>query len=324
MRRTRPWSADLKPILTPEAPPERGGPRDQPREGQTFEGASLVMRYVNLVKLPHTVFALPFALIGVVYASRRDAVSVAAAALVVLAFTAARFCAMGFNRIVDRELDAKNSRTRGRELPSGKLSPGAAWAAVAVGAAVFVVSAGMLNRLCLALSPVALVWICGYSYTKRFTSWSHLWLGGALAIAPVGGYLAVAGRWSDPAWTLVALAAAVATWVGGFDVFYSLQDEAFDREHGLRSAVVRLGQARAILLAKLGHGLTIILLFAFGVGAKFGLAYYLGVAAAAGLLVWEHQLVRPGDLSRLDAAFFTMNGAISVVVFAGALVDRLL
>ncbi|HWP36776.1 MAG TPA: UbiA-like polyprenyltransferase [Gemmatimonadales bacterium] len=324
MRRTRPWSPDLKPILTSEAHAERGLPPQGPREGQTFEGESLLVRYANLVKLPHTVFALPFALIGVVYASAVDTVSVAKVVLVVLAFTAARSCAMGFNRIVDRELDAKNPRTRGRELPSGKLSLQAAWAAVAVGAAVFVASAGMLNRVCLSLSPVALLWICGYSYTKRFTSWSHLWLGGALAIAPVGGYLAVAGRWSDPAWTLVALAAAVATWVAGFDVFYALQDEAFDREHGLRSAVARLGQARAILLAKLGHGLAIVLLFAFGVGAGLGLPYYLGVAAASGLLVWEHQLVRPGDLSRLDAAFFTMNGLMSVVVFAGALADRLL
>lgn len=323
MRKTQPWSPDLKPVVTPE-PVERGLAPEAPREGQTYTGESVLVRYVNLVKLPHTVFALPFAFLGVVFASSAQAVTAVTVVLVAVAFTAARFCAMGFNRIVDRDLDAKNPRTLGRELPTGRLSVAAAGTAAAAGAAVFVISAAMLNRLCLLLSPLALLWICGYSYSKRFTSWSHLWLGGALAIAPVGGYLAVAGRWSEPWWTLLALAVAVATWVAGFDVFYALQDEAFDREQGLRSAVVRLGQGPAILLAKLGHGLTITLLFLVGVGANLGPVYYLGVAAAAGLLVWEHQLVRPGDLSRLDAAFFTMNGVISIVVFLGALGDRVL
>jgi 4-hydroxybenzoate polyprenyltransferase len=240
----------------------------------------------------------------------------------VVAFTAARFVAMGFNRIVDREIDARNPRTSGRELPAGRLSEGAAWVAVAVAAVVFVVAAGLLNSLCLALSPVALIWICAYSYSKRWTDWSHLWLGLSLAIAPVGGYLAIAGRWSEPAWTLLVLAAAVVTWVAGFDLLYALQDEAVDRAQGLRSAVVRLGQERSILLARLGHGLTVLLLVLFGAGAGLGPVYHAGVAAAAGLLVWEHRLVRPGDLSRLDAAFFTMNGVVSIVVFLGALGDR--
>jgi 4-hydroxybenzoate polyprenyltransferase len=171
---------------------------------------------------------------------------------------------------------------------------------------------------------VALAWILAYSYTKRWTHWSHFWLGMALAIAPAGGYLAVAGRWSEPAWTLGMLALAVATWVGGFDVFYALQDEDFDRRHGLKSAIVLLGRARAILAAKLAHGLTIALLLAFGWGAGFGVAYYVGIAVATALLVWEHHLVKPDDLSRLDAAFFSMNGVMSIVVFLGALTDRLL
>jgi 4-hydroxybenzoate polyprenyltransferase len=279
---------------------------------------------VNLVKLPHTVFALPFALMGVVYASRTAPVTWATVALVIVAFTAARFAAMGFNRIVDREVDARNPRTRGRELPMGRLSVRAAGAAVAGGAAAFLVAAGLLNRVCLYLSPLALAWILAYSYTKRWTHWSHFWLGAALAIAPAGGYLAVAGQWSDPMWTLVVLALAVAAWVGGFDVFYALQDEDFDRQHGLKSAIVLLGRSRAMVAAKLAHGLTVALLVLFGVGAGLGAAYYVGIAVASALLVWEHRLVKPNDLSRLDAAFFTMNGVMSIVVFLGALVDRLL
>lgn len=157
------------------------------REGQTFAGESLLVRYANFVKLPHTIFALPFALLGLVYASFDHTVTARHGILVLLAFTAARFAAMGFNRIVDREYDRLNPRTWGRELPTGRLSVWQAGWAVAGASIVFVTAAGLLNPLCLALSPLALVWILGYSYTKRFTNWSHLWLGGALAAAPVGG-----------------------------------------------------------------------------------------------------------------------------------------
>ena len=299
------------------------GPVAAPREGQTFGGESLAVRYANFVRLPHTVFALPFALLGVLAASRRVPVTPRAVLLVVLAFTAARWAAMGFNRIADRAFDARNPRTRNRELPRGALTLTQAWVSVLLAAAVFVGSAALLNPLCLALSPLALAWVLGYSLSKRFTWWPHLWLGLGLAIAPVGGYLAVAGRWSEPAWTLLAITVAVATWVAGFDIFYALPDEGFDRSEGLRSAVVRLGERRAILLAKLLHGVTVPALALFGWGAGFGLWYYLGVLAAAAILAYEHRLVRPGDLSRLDAAFFTMNGVMSLTVFAFALVDRL-
>jgi len=293
------------------------------REGQTFAGESLLVRYVNFVKLPHTLFALPFALLGVIVASYEHPVTWRTVALVVLAFTAARFVAMGFNRIADRELDARNPRTRNRELPTGRLTLGQAWVAVILAAAIFWWAARLLNPLCFALAPLALVWIAGYSYTKRFTDWSHLWLGGALAIAPAGGYLAVAGAWSEPWWLLVVIAAAVTCWVAGFDVFYALQDEAFDRAERLKSLVVRLGQGRAILAAKVLHGLAIAALVAFGYRAGLGWPYYAGVGVGAGLIAWEHQLVKPGDLSRLDAAFFTANGIVSIVVFLGALVDRI-
>ncbi len=292
------------------------------REGQTFTGASLLVRYVNLVKLPHTLFALPFALVGVLAGSRVAPVSWQVVLLVTVAFTAARWVAMGFNRIADRRYDARNPRTRNRELPAGALTVTQAWLSVGVAALVFVAAAGMLNQLCLVLSPIALGWVMLYSFTKRFTWWPHLWLGLGLAIAPVGGYLAVTGRWSDPWWVLLAITVAVATWVAGFDIFYALPDEEFDRQSGLKSAVVKLGERRSILLAKLLHGLTIPALVAFGFGAGFGVWYYLGVVAAAGILAYEHHLVRPGDHSRLDAAFFTMNGVMAVVVFGFALVDR--
>src|SRR5437660_1755948 len=292
------------------------------REGQTFAGESLLVRYVNFVKLPHTVFALPFALLGVVAASYASHVTWRILGLVVLAFTSARLVALGFDRIADRERDARNPRTRARELPSGRLTLRQAWSAVALAAALFLWTAWALNPLCFALAPPALVFIAAYSYAKRFTHWSHLWLGLADGIATPAGYLAVTGRWSEPWWLLPAGALAVTSWVGGFDVFYALQDEAFDRAEGLESLVVRFGQARAIVVAKLLHGLALAALLLFGIGAHVGVAYYGGVAIGAALIAWEHHLVRPGDLSRLNAAFFTANGIVSVVVFLGALVDR--
>ena len=292
------------------------------REGQTFEGESLLVRYVNFVKLPHTLFALPFALLGVLAASRISPVSLRTVLLIVLAFSSARWAAMGFNRIADRHIDARNPRTLNRELPQGRLSVAQAWRSVAIASVFFLLSAALLNPLCLLLSPLALGWILLYSFSKRFTWWPHLWLGASLAIAPVGAYLAVTGRWSEPRWILLAIALGVATWVAGFDIFYALPDAGFDRAEGLRSAVVRLGETRAILLAKLLHGITIPALTLFGYGAGFGLWYYAGLIIATGILAYEHHLVSPGDLSRLDAAFFTMNGVMSVVVFVFGLIDR--
>ena len=293
------------------------------REGQVLSGDSLVTRYINLVKLPHTLFALPFALVGVIAASRVAPVTWRTVLLVVVAFTAARWVAMGFNRIADLRFDAQHPRNAGRELPRGLLTVPQAWFSVVVAAIAFLVVARALNPLCGLLAIPALAWVMLYSLTKRFTWWPHLWLGLSLAIAPVGGYLAVTGRWSEPWWVLAAITVAVATWVAGFDVFYALPDEQFDRSVGLRSAVVRLGVPRAILLAKLLHGLTIPALVLFGWGAGFGAWYYAGVVVAAGILVYEHQLVRADDLGRLDAAFFTMNAVMSMVVFGFALLDRL-
>jgi len=293
------------------------------REGQTYAGRSRLTAYVNFVKLPHTVFALPFALVGVTLASWRAPVTLAQVGWVVLAFTAARFAAMGFNRVIDRHIDARNPRTAAREIPAGVLTVREAAAAIALASALFLVAAWRLNPLCLALAPLALGWVLFYSYTKRFTRLAHLVLGLGLGIAPVGGYLAVTGQWSEPWWMLPTLAAAVMTWTGGFDILYALQDVAFDREHALHSIPAAIGESRALGVARLLHLLTVVCLALVGVATGGGWLFAIGVAVAAALLVYEHSLVRPDDLSKLDAAFFTMNGVISICFFGFVLAERL-
>jgi 4-hydroxybenzoate polyprenyltransferase len=295
-----------------------------PREGQTWVGRSPLVAYANLVRLPHTIFALPFALVGVVLASYLAPVTATKVFWVAVAFTAARFAAMGFNRIVDRDIDAINPRTSAREIPAGEITARAAGASVVLASALFVAAAWRLNPLCLALSPVALAWVLGYSYAKRFTRWSHLILGAGLGIAPVGGYLAITGAWSDPWWLLAVLALGVTTWVAGFDIFYALQDIDFDRRHHLHSVPAAHGERRAIALVRALHTVTVVSLALAGWAADGGPLWFAGVAVVAVLLTWEHSLVRPGDLSRLNAAFFTMNGVISLSFFAVVLLERVL
>ena len=292
-------------------------------EGQTFSGVSRIVRFVNLVKLPHTVFALPFALVGVTLGSYVAPVTVQEVIWVVIAFTSARFAAMAFNRIVDRDVDALNPRTRSREIPSGALTVASAGTAVVIACVAFVLAAWRLNPLCLALSPLALAWVLFYSYTKRFTRLCHLVLGVGLSIAPVGGYLATTGQWSDPWWMLVLLATAVATWVGGFDILYALQDIEFDCAHGLHSLPASLGERGALNVARVLHVCTVLALAGVGVAVGAGWIYAAGVLVAMALLLYEHSLVKPGDLGRLDAAFFTMNGVISILFFAFVLGERL-
>ena len=294
------------------------------REGQTLGGRGMLFRHANLVRLPHTVFALPFALVGVVLASYVAPITFGDVVWVVVAFTTARFAAMGFNRIVDREIDARNPRTRSREIPSGTMSVREASIAVVIASALFFIAAWQLNRLCLVLSPLALAWVLVYSYTKRFTRWSHLVLGIGLSIAPVGGYLAITGQWSDPWWMLIALAVAVATWVGGFDILYALQDVSFDRENGLYSVPSTFGEANALGIARALHFTTVAALAIAGVGAGAGALYFAGVLVAGCLLLYEHSLVKVDDFSRLDAAFFTMNGVISIVFLGFVFTERLL
>jgi len=292
-------------------------------EGQTIAGESRVVRYANFVKLPHTLFALPFALVGVTLASYRAPVSYVALGWVVLAFTAARFAAMGFNRIVDRMYDAKNPRTAMRELPSGKMNVKEAKFLVIAAILLFEFASWKLNLLCYMLSPFALAWVLCYSFTKRFTQWSHLVLGLGLGIAPVGGYVAITGLWSDPWWMLVALAAAVMCWTGGFDILYALQDIEFDRANGLHSVPARVGAARALTIARVLHALTVVLLALVGVAAAQGALYDIGVGVAAALLVFEHSLVHADDVSKVDKAFFTVNFALSSAFFAFVLAQRL-
>ena len=298
------------------------------RDGQLIEGGSLLVRLANFVKLPHTVFAMPFALVGALMASAHHRVTGSMFGWTVLAFTAARFAAMGFNRIVDRDVDAANPRTAMRELPRGALTVAQAKGAVVVASLLFFYAAWSLNPLCLALSPLALLWILGYSYTKRFTRWSHLWLGFGLAIAPVGGYLAVTGAWSDPWWMLPLLAMVVVTWSGGFDILYALQDAEFDRAHGLHSIPSAIGIPRAIALSRVLHVASVACLALVVFSDPFDLrtlaggndaavlriqvVLWAGVLFVAGMLVWEHRLVEAEDLTHLDAAFFTMNGLISI------------
>jgi 4-hydroxybenzoate polyprenyltransferase len=281
------------------------------------------VRYANFVKLPHTLFALPFALVGVTLASYQATVTWARLAWVVLAFTSARFAAMGFNRIADRHFDLRNPRTAMRELPSGAMSVREAWIAVVFAVGLFGFAASRLNTLCLALAPVAIAWVFFYSYTKRFTRWSHLVLGLGLGIAPVGGFLAVTGQWSDPTWMLPALASAVTCWTAGFDILYALQDIQFDRANGLHSIPARFGVQRALVLARGLHVLTVALLAAVGVAAHGGWLYATGTAVAALLLAFEHTLVNADDVSRVDKAFFSVNMALSSVFFAFVLAERL-
>jgi 4-hydroxybenzoate polyprenyltransferase len=303
------------------------------RERQTFDGGSLLVRYASFVKLPHTLFALPFAGAGAVLASYEYGGNVTFEAIgwIVLAFTAARFAAMGFNRIVDRRYDALNPRTARRELPAGTLSLAQAIAAVLAAALIFVVAAFMLNPLCGLLAPAALAWIFFYSYTKRFTAWSHHVLGLALGIAPAGAFLAVSGVWPEPWYLLPVLAAAVMFWVAGFDVIYSLQDVEFDRTHGLHSIPARVGAKGALGRARLFHALSFLL---FGAIIAFdmlpvGIFYAAALAVMAGLLVYEHRLIGAGDpatvdLGRIDRAFFHANVGVSLSFFVFTLLDRLL
>ncbi len=275
---------------------------------------------LEMIKWEHSIFALPFALCGAMLAAG-GLPSGHQLLWIVVAMVAARSAAMAFNRLADASIDAANPRTRTRALPAGQLTPAFVATFIVVSSAIFVLAAWQLNRLTLWLSPVALAVLLLYSYTKRFTRWSHLVLGFALGIAPAAAWIAVRGS-LDP--RILLLTAAVTFWVGGFDVLYACQDFAFDRDTGLHSIPRYLGIARALWIARAFHLIMLLLLIAiipaFGLG-KLALA---GVALVAALLVYEHSLVSSEDLSRLNAAFFTMNGVISVVFFVFIAADILL
>jgi len=269
---------------------------------------SRVLAYGRMIKFSHSVFALPFALASAALAAR-EGFRWAQIGWIAVAMVGARSAAMGFNRLADQAIDARNPRTAARELPRGVLGRREVWALVSISALALVLAAAMLGPLCLALSPIALAIVFGYSYTKRFTALSHVVLGLALAIAPVGAWLAIRGSFSAIA---VVLGLAVLAWVAGFDTIYSCQDAAFDRQAGLHSLPARIGVGRALLVARAFHVAAIGFLIAVYPLARVHPLYLAGMAGIAALLAYEHTLVKADDLSRVDAAFFTLNGWVSV------------
>jgi 4-hydroxybenzoate polyprenyltransferase len=279
-----------------------------------------IVTFGRAIKFSHSVFALPFALSSIALAVH-EWPRPAQVAWILVAMVAARSAAMGLNRLADQALDARNPRTAERELPRGRLSRRQMWIFVLVATAAFVLAAARLNRICLVLSPVALLVIFGYSLTKRFTALSHVVLGLALGIAPVGAWLAVRGAF---ALVPLVLALAVVSWVAGFDVIYGCQDFEFDRAQGLHSLAVRLGIAGALRFARQLHALAVALLASLYWLAPLHPLYLGGIAVVALLLAYEHTLVRADDLSRVNAAFFTVNGWVSVGYLATTIVARVL
>ena len=279
-----------------------------------------VVLWGRMIRFSHSVFALPFALASAALASA-EGIRAAQVLWILVAMIGARSAAMAFNRLADQEWDARNPRTAGRELPAGIVGRGEAWGLVAVSSVVLVLAAAMLNPLCLALSPIALLVVFGYSYTKRFTSLSHLVLGFALGVAPVGAWIAVRGA---VAAVPVVLGLAVTAWVAGFDTIYACQDVEFDRREGLHSLPARFGTGPALVVARALHVAAVGLLAAIYWLTPLHPIYLTGVAGVAALLAYEHSLVRHDDLSRVDVAFFTVNGWVSVGYFGVTLAARVL
>jgi len=279
-----------------------------------------IVTYGRMIKFSHTIFALPFVLSAVVLAFRDHHPGVWEIFWIIVAAVSARSAAMGFNRIADLGFDRKNPRTQAREIPSGKLSLASAVGFVALSSAVFVASAAMLSPLCLYLSVPVIAVLFGYSYTKRFTLWCHLYLGFAISLAPMGAWIAATGAFS---WGILCLSMALMTYIAGFDIIYACQDTTFDQEQNLFSLPSRIGVERALVLSSALHGMS----FAFFLTIYFifdmGRVYLATVGVIGILFVVEHKLVNPKDLRHIDIAFFHVNSVVSVVLFAGILMDEL-
>jgi 4-hydroxybenzoate polyprenyltransferase len=288
------------------------GPESRP-EGK-------VRAFLRLVMIEHSVFALPFAYIAALTAMFRDDRSVhwAELLLVTVAMVGMRTFAMACNRIIDREIDARNPRTATRELVTGALSVRTAWTGALIAVAVFLGAAALLNPLCLALAPLAVVPMVVYPYGKRFTNFPHAILGVAQAIGPIGAWLAVTGSWS---WDAVILGLAVGVWIGGFDLIFACQDVAADRAHGVLSVPARFGIPAALYGARGCHAVTSGLLVWYGAATGAGAFWWVGLAIVIGAFLYEHAIVTPHDLSRLNRAFFTVNGVIGITLFVFALCD---
>ena len=296
----------ILPTIPPAAPPRRG------RTGQ-------IAVFLEMIKFSHSIFALPFAF-AAAFLAERGTPTLALAVKIVLACVLARTAAMSFNRWADADIDARNPRTSARAIPAGLLGRASVATAAAISAVLFVAVAGWINSLAFKLSPLALVILLGYSYTKRFTSGSHLVLGLALGLSPLGAWIAVRGELD---WLPVLLGLAVLFWTAGFDVIYSCQDVDIDRRENLHSIPRRWGKTRALWLARSFHVLTVFLLVWVGRSAEpsLGIPYHIGVGLVTALLVYEHSLVRTDDLSRVNVAFFTMNGLVSLVFMTATIVD---
>jgi 4-hydroxybenzoate polyprenyltransferase len=307
----------------PSAPPPAAAPTSLART---------LSRYASLVKLSHTIFGLPFTLAAGILAHRFAIASAGSDAdagmtwlklvWIVVAFTGARTTAMGFNRIVDRKIDAQNPRTASREIPAGLVSVRGAWVMTIAAALVFVAAAAALGPVALGFSPVCLVIVCGYSLFKRFSWAAHLILGVALALGPAGAWVAVTGGLAGFAVPGVMMV-AVATWVAGFDVIYSLQDYDYDKQAQLRSIPVAFGIGGALWISGILHLLTAAALIGVHLLAELGLAHLIGMTLVVAILIYEHWIVRPRDLSRINKAFFDLNGWISIAYFAALLLDVL-
>ncbi|MFO1501195.1 MAG: UbiA-like polyprenyltransferase [Verrucomicrobiota bacterium] len=308
------------------APSARPAPR--PRVVSPPKPAPLLRRYAEFVKLSHTVFALPFALAAMAVAARetRGWPGWRIFGLILAAMVTARTCAMAFNRIVDRKFDRENPRTAMRHLPTGQISLIGAWTVCLASAACFLATTYWINPICFRLAPVALVLVCFYSLTKRFTDFTHVYLGIALALAPLGAWLAVRGGFvlwplKDSVVFPLLLACAVVLWLIGFDIIYAIQDYEFDRQHGLHSIVVRWGVQNALSIAFLAHLGMWALLAVFGLLSRFGLPYLLGLFIILASLVLEHWLARKRSLKWIDLSFFRLNAFISVVFLFVTLVE---
>ncbi len=277
-----------------------------------------VRTYGSLVRFSHTIFAMPFALAAVALASAYEPITFRKVGLILLCIVSARTAAMAVNRLVDHDIDAKNPRTQTRELPQGVLKRAEVIALVIISSGVFVFGAALLGKLPLMLSPLALLLALGYSYTKRFTAWCHVVLGAAVAFAPGGAWIAMGAPLTLAP---VYLVAAVALWVAGFDVLYSLQDQTFDAENALHSIPSRFGIKGSLFLSAMLHVGTVVCLGIVGVLLARGVFFAVGVFLVAAMLVYEHSLVRPSDLSKINKAFFDINGYVSVGFFIFVLLD---
>ena len=282
-----------------------------------------VKKYLSLIKFSHTIFAMPFAMIGFFLAMRTQEVfkwedMIQKLVLVILCMVFARSAAMAFNRYLDRQFDAKNPRTAIREIPAGIISANSALLFTILMSVLFVSCTFFINRICFFLSPVALAVILGYSYTKRFTPLCHLVLGLGLSLAPIGAYLAVTGAF---ALLPILFSFAVLCWVSGFDIIYALQDEEFDKANQLYSIPSMLGKAKALRVSELLHVLSAACIIAAGIYGHFGLWYWIGAVVFSGMLIYQHSVVKPTDLSRVNLAFMTANGIASVVFAAFVIFD---